>query len=77
MLPFLQPKKIQSVIMAARKPEGSIELQPEEAEASDLEMAAEELIRAVHAKDVKAVTAAIQACFELCDAMPHVEGEHV
>ena len=75
MLPFLQPKKMSSVIVAKMKPEGGVE--PEEATDSSLEMAAEELIRAVHSKDASAVATALQAAFEVCDAMPHEEGEHV
>ena len=77
MLPFLQPKRITSVLVAKQKPEGNVELGADEPELDSLEMAAEELIRAVAAKDAKAVATALQAAFEVCDAMPHVEGEHV
>ncbi len=42
-----------------------------------LESAAEDLISAVHSKDVKAVASALKAAFEMCDSQPHEEGEHV
>lgn len=41
-----------------------------------LESAAEDLISAVHSKDVKAVCAALRAAFEICDSQPHEEGPH-
>lgn len=41
-----------------------------------VESAAEDLIQAIHAKDVKAVAQALRSAFEICDAMPHEEGPH-
>lgn len=41
-----------------------------------LESAAEDLISAVHAKDVKAVASALKAAFEMCESQPHEEGPH-
>lgn len=78
MLPFLKPKKITSIIIAKHKPEGGIEpMHEEDEEMPELVGAAESLISAVHSKDAKAVAEALKAAFEVCDAYPHQEGEHV
>ena len=75
MLPYLQQKKIASIAHAVRRPDGSME----EVEQDDLGLleAASDLMAAVHAKDSKAVAAALKAAFEICDSEPHVEGEHL
>jgi hypothetical protein len=73
MLPFL--KKKQEGSMSA--PVESIEREHDEgAEFDVLESAAEDLISAVHAKDVKGVAMAMRAAFELMESEPHKEGEH-
>jgi hypothetical protein len=41
-----------------------------------LESAAEDLMHAMKANDVKGVCAALRAAFELCDSEPHEEGPH-
>lgn len=74
MLPFLKHSKEASVSIPAepvkRKPD-------DEAEYDMLESAAEDLISAIHSKDVKAVCSALKAAFEICDSQPHEEGEHI
>ena len=78
MLPFLQPKKQASVIIARRKSDGSVEAEHEEGEhVPGVMTAAEDLISAVHARDAKGVADAMKAAFEIMDAEPHVEGEHL
>lgn len=42
-----------------------------------LEYAAEDLMRAIHTRDVKAVTQALRAVFQLMESQPHEEGPHV
>ena len=42
-----------------------------------LHAAAEDLMHAVHSKDVQAIAQALRAAFEICDSQPHEEGEHV
>lgn len=74
MLPFLQPKKMTSVIVETRKPNGNVESRDEEDH--PLMSAAEDLIRAVHGKDAKAVAHALQSAFEIADSQPHEEGQH-
>lgn len=59
-------------------PVDSIKREPDEAGEYDvLESAAEDLVRAVHSKDIKGVAQALRAAFDLCDSMPHEEGPHV
>jgi hypothetical protein len=83
-LMFLKRSKdggIASSLMARRKPEGGIEAPSEEAPAEDanesLHSASADLLAAFHAKDVKAISAALKAAFQICDSEPHSEGEHV
>lgn len=73
MLPFLQPRKITSMLIANRKPEGSIEVEPAKEMDHGLLSAAEDLIKAIHAKDAQGVASAMKACTQLCDNDDAVE----
>lgn len=76
-LPFLKNKKISSLIVSQRNPDGTHDEQHSEGdEYVGLESAAEDLIRAVHSKDTQGVCAALKAAFEICDSQPHEEGPH-
>lgn len=78
MLPFLKSRKQTGLIISHRKPTGEVqESHSEDDEIAPLRAAAEDLIRAVHDKDVAAVAEALESAFEICDSMPHVEGEHI
>ena len=68
MLPFL--KKSQEASVAA--PE--VEVRDHDEDFDSLEVAAEDLMNAVHSKNAKAVASALRAAFELCDSEPHEEG---
>lgn len=60
MLPFLRPKQIASVIMSKQTPDGHIEDQHKEDEQHPMLVKhAEDLVRAVHAKDSEAVAGAM------------------
>lgn len=73
MLPFLKNKHEASVSL----PADTIRREPDGEESFDsLEVAAQDLIDAIHSKNVKAVSEALRAAFELCDSEPHVEGPH-
>ncbi len=66
LLPFLQPKKLASSIIAKRRSDGTTE-QPEHKEDEqhpELMSAAEAMIKAVHAKDSTAVAEAMKAAHE-------------
>lgn len=68
MLPFLQPRKMSSVMMAVTKPEGGVENKgPEEEEDHALMSASEDLISAIHAKDATAVAKAWRSGSEILD----------
>lgn len=78
MLPFLKPQRSPGVIVSQRKQDGSKEEQSLDSSSDDgLMLCAHDLISAVHAKDSKAVAAALKAAFQICDAQPHEEGEHL
>lgn len=73
MLPFL--KKQQEGSISA--PVEHVRREPDEESDYDmLESAAEDLISAVHSKDVKAVCSALRAAFQMCESEPHEEAEH-
>ncbi len=82
MLPFLDSKKIVSVI-AARKGKSDMEVKPEvEAVGGEidpgLKSAAEDIMRAIESKSVIDLASAIKAAFEVCDSYedaPQMEGE--
>ncbi len=49
---------------------------PDDGEYDAIDSAAEDLISAIHSKNIKGVAEALKAAFELCDAQPHEEGPH-
>lgn len=71
MLPIFSVKKASSVVRMKPSDGG-----PEMDLDAGLQMAAEDLIKAVHAKDVDSVAKALEAAFYICDSYPHQEGEH-
>lgn len=75
MLPFLKNKHEGSI---SETPD-SIKREHDEDSTTEydmLESAAEDLISAVHSKDVKAVCSALRAAHEICDLAPHQEASH-
>lgn len=62
------------VIIKQRAPD----TKPEESKTDDsgIDACAEDLIQAIHARDVKAAAEAIKAAFEILDSEPHEEGSH-
>jgi hypothetical protein len=80
MLPFLEPKKITSVIIARHgKPDLETHSE-EESPDSDLDpgmkMAAEDVMRAFESKSVIDLAKALHSAFQIFDSMPHEEGPH-
>lgn len=78
MLPFLKPKQIGSVIIAARqKKDGAIESEgPKEEHSPELISACESLISAFHAKDATAAASAFEEAFEALEKAPHEESSN-
>lgn len=76
-LPFLQAKKIGSVVMAKHKPNGGIEPMHEEgSHEPGLIAAAEALISAINMKDANAVAQALKDADTILDsAMSEMEQE--
>lgn len=66
MQPFLPAKRIATMLSNTRHEDGTGETAPM-AENHALHAAADDLIRAVHAKDTKAVADAIEACIYACE----------
>jgi len=72
MLPFLKHKQDSGTVAL---PE-TIKRESDESEYDMLEAAAEDLMHAVHSKDIKMIAQALRAAFEICDSQPHEEGPH-
>jgi len=79
MLPFLKKIKHETgVIVRDRKPDGSTtESGMEGQEDQGLTSAAEDLCRAIKSDNYQAAAEALRAAFEILDAQPHHEGEHI
>jgi hypothetical protein len=74
MLPFLKNKQEGSISEAP----DAIERKPDqEKEYDSLYAAAEELISAVHVKDVDGVATALRSAFTIMESEPHEEDKHV
>lgn len=63
--------------MKTRTPDEKPEDESQDDPAAAIESCSQELIRAVHARDVKAVSEALKDAFAILDSEPHVEGEHI
>ena len=74
-----------SIIIGKLKPRGMMASKDGEEEMQDspvgeneeLKVAAEEILSAIEEKDAEALSESLHAFFEICDAQPHEEGEHV
>ena len=76
MLPFLPAKKQGSVVVHKVKEDGGLDVGiPEDEKDPGLMAMAEDLIRAVHAKDAAAVVDAMQCAFDMMETQPHQENE--
>ncbi len=68
MLPSLKPKAVAGLIISKRKPDGSkVEEHTEGNEDQALHSAADDLIRAIHAKDTVGVASALRAARDLME----------
>lgn len=66
MLPFLDSKKMSSVIMKKQSPSGEVK-PAEDIPADSLHMACEDLLSAIEAKDPSAMANALSAAFSMLD----------
>jgi hypothetical protein len=74
MLPFIKPERKQDAAVA------TIYRSPDEDKKEDMDglmAAAEDLLKGIHSHDKNLVVSALKAAFEILDAMPHHEGEHL
>lgn len=64
----MKPHRLDSMVMATHKAEGGVVDEGMEGEPNHALMsAAEDLIRAIHMKDIKATAEALEACHEICN----------
>lgn len=76
MLPFIKKSTNPGVISKPVSPDDYQE--PKELNEDDgLEMAAQDILTAIEHRDYKALAAAIRAAFEIVDAEPHFEADHL
>jgi hypothetical protein len=86
MLPFLEPRKMTSIIIARhgkRDLEGYPEMPAPDGSSSeedrldpDFKEAAADVMRAFESRSVIDLARALHAAFQLFDSSPHEEGEH-
>lgn len=72
MLPFLRKQRqVAGISTEYRKPDES-----KEREMDGLELAADDMLRAIATSDKKALAAALRAAFQILELEPHLEGPH-
>jgi hypothetical protein len=78
VLPFLKHKQQGNagLIVKMRAPDEKPDSEDSEDKDAAIHACAQDLITAIHSKDVKLVAEAIRSAFEILDEMPHEEGEH-
>lgn len=77
MIPFLKKREAKQVgvIVQDRAPDQKEENQENDKDAS-IHACAQDLINAVHAKDVAKAAEAIRSAFEILESQPHDEAPH-
>lgn len=78
LLPFLKHKEAAAssgLIVKSRQPDEKPE-EDQDDPAAAIKSCAQELIRAVHAKDVDGTANALKDAFDILESMPHEEGPH-
>jgi hypothetical protein len=71
-LPFLQKRRIQTILVGHKKEGEPMELPSEH----PLMAAAEDLHKAIRSDDIEGIAHALQAAFEISESQPHHEGPH-
>ncbi len=75
-LPFLKQQKPQSgIAIEFRKPDENKE--PLDNTDHEMEAVAKDLLSSIRGDNFKLLAKALRAAFEIADASPHVEGEHL
>jgi hypothetical protein len=81
LLPFLNKQNetgVAGLIIKTRKPDEKPETnQEDEDKDAGMKACAQDLITAIHARDVSGVMEALKSAFEIADSEPHVEGKHI
>ena len=79
MLPFLKKNQAAAtgVIVKTRQPDEKPDMDDQDDPKAAKKAAAMDLLRAIEAKDHAGIADALQAAFEIMDAEPHEEGDHV
>ncbi len=77
MLPFLKKRESQvsGLIMKMREPDVKPDENQEDDSSAAIEACAQELIRSIHNKDIKAVAQALKDAFEVLESLPEDEDE--
>lgn len=79
MLPFMSKKKIAASIMQkhGKSLDAASEVEaPNSSLPEGLKGAAEDIMQALQSKSAVDLASALHKAFMICDASPHVEGEH-
>lgn len=79
MLPFMKKPQSAGVIVKSRsadEPAGKLDDAQDDGDDQGIEACASDILSAIESKDKKSLGKALKALFEICDSMPHEEGEH-
>jgi hypothetical protein len=75
-LPFLRKKQSVGLIIQHRKPDGQVEVSHSQDDGdAGMIAVAEDLAKALEAKDYRAAAEALKAAFEIFESEPHTENE--
>ena len=78
MLPFLKNKqKSSGIVQTLHRPADMADKAEQTAQDADLEICAMDILKAIKTSDIKLLSQALKSAFEMLDAAPHVEGEHI
>ncbi len=79
LLPFLKNKEghVSSVIVKHRQPDQPSEKTEENDSEAAHEACAADILKAIEAKDPKALASALRSAFEIMESEPHEEGPHI
>lgn len=80
MLPFLKKKNeggVAGIIVKTRPPDEKSEQDQDDSKVDSIEYCAQDLLKAIESKDIKAIAEALRDVFDILDSQPHEEGEHI
>lgn len=76
ILPFLKKRPANAGLVIAQRAPDKSNTENQDDSSPAIEACVEDLITAIHSKDVKAAKEALMTVFEYMESEPHYEGDH-